>query len=342
MTAYEAFGRVVADRDRLADIELTWPAGTVHSPEQLARMRESCADIRTALEAVGDPSVHPLQGIEQTRWNPAWAQALQQAIDRLQATLQQTREAADALVTSLGLNEVADDSSLPQLVKLVALMLNPDAADGVLLLNEDASDRIRALTALADVVGRIRDKASELSAEYDLKAALLDLPALQRDWTEACASNLLVRSGRKKKVRLHLQPYCHRRGARRDRPRPHRPARPMPICFAEWKRSGRISGASNGCGGGLDSDPARIAALIKWAHDLQAAVDAFQIDDVPPERITRPRRRAPRPRHLALSVRRPSAQGVRRHAAGLPGYVSGSQGRRCLHWPRSSGRDHSA
>jgi Protein of unknown function (DUF4011)/REase_MTES_1575/AAA domain/Protein of unknown function (DUF3320) len=285
MTAYEAFGRVVADRDRLADIELAWPAGTVHSPEQLARMRESCADIRTALEAVGDPSVHPLQGIEQTRWNPAWVQALQQAIDRLQVTLQQTGEAADALVTSLGLNEVADDSSLPQLLKLVALMLNPDAADGVLLLNEETPHYIRALTALADVVARIHDKASELSAEYDLKAALLDLSTLQRDWTEACASNVLVRSGRKKKVRLHLQPYC--RGEVPDEIgrdlivlqdlcdlirgmealRPH---------FRGIERLWR----------GLDSDPARIAALIKWAHDLQAAVDAFQIEDVPPERIT--------------------------------------------------------
>ncbi|MEH2545593.1 hypothetical protein V1283_002238 [Bradyrhizobium sp. AZCC 2262] len=285
MTAYEAFGRVVADRGRLADIELMWPAGTVHSPEQLARMRESCADICTALEAVGDPSVHPLQGIEQTRWNPAWAQSLQQAIDRLQATLQQMREAADALVTSLGLNEVADDSSLLQLVKLVALMLHPDAADGVLLLNEEAPHRVRALTALADVIGHIRDKASELSAEYDLKAAFLDLSALQRDWTEACASNVLMRSGRKKKVRLHLQPYCPGevpdeigrdlivlqdlcdllRGM--EALRPHfRGIEPL------WR--------------GLDSDPARIVALIKWAQDLQTAVQAFQVDDVPAERIT--------------------------------------------------------
>jgi hypothetical protein len=59
MTAYEAFGRVVADRDRLADIGLTWAAGTVHSPEQLAQMRETCSDMRTALEAVGDPAGHP-------------------------------------------------------------------------------------------------------------------------------------------------------------------------------------------------------------------------------------------------------------------------------------------
>ncbi|UPK06973.1 DUF3320 domain-containing protein [Bradyrhizobium sp. 170] len=285
MTAYEAFGRVVADRDRLADIELTWPAGTVHSPEQLARMRESCMDIRTALEAVGDPSVHPLQGIEQTHWTPAWAQSLQLAVDRLQASLQQMKEAADALVTSLGLNEVADDSVLPQLIKLVALMLNPNAADGVLLLTEEAPQHIRVLTALAGAIGRIRDKASELAADYDLKAARLDLSTLQREWTEACASNVLVRSGRKKKVRLHLQPYCSDdvpddigrdlivlqdlcdllRGL--EALRPH---------FRGIERLWR----------GLESDPARIQALIKWAQDLQSAVDAFQIDDVPPERIT--------------------------------------------------------
>ncbi|WFU20729.1 DUF3320 domain-containing protein [Bradyrhizobium sp. CB3481] len=285
MTAYEAFGRVIADRNRLADIELTWPAGTVHSPGQLARMRESCADIRTALEAVGDPSVHPLQGIEQTRWNPAWAQALQQAVDRMQATLEQTREAADSLLTSLGLNEVADDSSLPQLLKLVALMLNQDAADGVLLLNEEAPHRIRALSALADMVGRIRNKASELSTEYDFKAAFLDLSALQRDWTEACASNVLLRGGRKKKVRLHLQPYCPGevpdeigrdlivlqdlcdllRGM--EALKPH---------FRDIERLWR----------GLDSDPERIASLIKWAHDLQTAVDAFHVDDVTPQRMT--------------------------------------------------------
>jgi hypothetical protein len=159
MTAYEAFGRVVADRDRLADPGLAWPVGTVHSPEQLAQMREICADIRTALEAIGDPAAHPLQGIEQTRWNPAWAQSLQQLIERLQVTLQQMRVAADALGTSLGLNEIADDSLLPQLVKLVALMLNADAADGVLLLTDRAPERVRSLTALGDTVDRLKAKS---------------------------------------------------------------------------------------------------------------------------------------------------------------------------------------
>lgn len=63
MTAYEAFGRVIADRERFQDVGLAWPAGTVHTPEDPARMREICSDICTALEAVGDPTNHPLKGI---------------------------------------------------------------------------------------------------------------------------------------------------------------------------------------------------------------------------------------------------------------------------------------
>ncbi|MEY9235160.1 very-short-patch-repair endonuclease [Bradyrhizobium japonicum] len=284
MTAYEAFGRVVADRDRLADIGLAWPAGTVHSPEQLARMRETCADIRTALEAVGDPAVHPLQGIEQTRWNPAWVQTLQLTIDRLQITLQRMRVAADALVTSLGLNEITDDSLLPQLVKLVALMLNANAADGVLLLNEDAPERIRTLLAMADMASRINEKMSELSTGYDLKVVQLDLPTLQREWTEACVSNVLMRSGRKKKVRIQLQPYCT--GELPDeigrdlvvlqelggQLRELEALRPQFLGIERlWK--------------GLNTDPAHVAAMVKWAGDMQHAVDAFQVDGVPAERL---------------------------------------------------------
>jgi hypothetical protein len=111
MTAYEAFGRVVADRDLLADAGLTWPVGTVHSPAELAAMRECCADMRTALQAVGDPSAHPLRGIEQTKWSPAWVTTLQQAIDRLQASLGELRLAAEGLASSINLHEDDWDDS---------------------------------------------------------------------------------------------------------------------------------------------------------------------------------------------------------------------------------------
>ena len=284
MTAYEAFGRVVADRDRLADIGLTWAAGTVHSPEQLAQMRETCSDMRTALEAVGDPASHPLNGIEQTRWNPAWVQTLQQTIDRLQVTLQQVRVAADALVASLGLNEIVDDSLLPQLVKLVSLMLNANAADGVLLLNEETPERVRSLLAMADMAGRIEEKASQLSTRYDLKAVQLDLPALQREWSEACASNVLMRSGRKKKVRTHLQPYCTGEV-------PDEIGRDLVVLqdLAGLLREletlrPRFRGMER-LWKGLNTDAAHVAAVVKWTGDVQDAVDAFQIDGVPSEHL---------------------------------------------------------
>jgi Protein of unknown function (DUF4011)/REase_MTES_1575/AAA domain/Protein of unknown function (DUF3320) len=284
MTAYEAFGRVVADRNRLADIGLSWPAGTVHSPEQLVRMRETCDDIRTALEAVGDPAAHPLQGIEQTRWNPAWVQTLQQTIDRLQVTLQQMRVAADALATSLGLKEIADDGLLPQLIKLVSLMLNANGADGVLLLNEDAPERIRSLLAMADMAGRIDEKTSELSTQYDLKATQLDLPALQREWTEACASNVLMRSGRKKKVRIHLQAYCTDEV-------PEEIGRDLVVLqelsglLRELEMLRPQFRGIERLWKGLNANSAHVASVIKWADGLRAAVDAFQVDGVPPERI---------------------------------------------------------
>jgi very-short-patch-repair endonuclease len=284
MTAYEAFGRVIADRDRLAAIDLTWPTGTVHSPEDLASMREACSDIRVALEAIGDPAVHPLQGIEQTKWSPAWSQSLQQLIDRLQAALQQMRVAADALVTSLGLSEIVDDSLLPQLVKLVALMLNADAADGVFLLADEGPERIRALAALVDAIERVSKKRSELSTQYDLKAALLDLPALQREWTEACASNIVLRGGRKKKVRLYLKPYCSGEV-------PDEIGRDLVVLqdlAALLRELDALRPQFHGIERlwrGMDSEPSRIAALIKWAEAMQAAVDAFQIEGVPPEQL---------------------------------------------------------
>jgi hypothetical protein len=64
MTAYEAFGRVVVDRGSLPEVRLAWPAGTTHAPEDLAAMREDCRALKNALAAVGDPSQHPLRGIE--------------------------------------------------------------------------------------------------------------------------------------------------------------------------------------------------------------------------------------------------------------------------------------
>jgi hypothetical protein len=285
MTAYEAFGRVVADRGRRPDVGLSWPAGTVHSSEEVARMRETCADIRTALEAVGNPATHPLQGIEHTKWNPAWVQTLQQHIDRLQAALPEVKTAAEGLAVSVGLEQVAtDDGMLPQLVKLVSIMLHADAADGVLLLTNDAPRHVRALSDLAEAARRFYAKKSELSAEYDLKATHLDLEELQRNWVEACASNMVMRGGRKKKVRLVLEPYCPG-DVPDDIGRDLVVLQDLAMLLREIEMiKPRFAGIER-LWRGAATDVARFDGLILWADNMRDAVDALQIDDVSPERL---------------------------------------------------------
>jgi hypothetical protein len=278
MTAYEAFGRVIADRDLLADFGLGWPAGTVHTPEEITRMRECCADMRAALRAIGDPSVHPLSGIEQTKWSPAWVSALERRIDHLQSSLKELQSAAQDLAQSINLrNGEWDDSRLPQLIRLAGTFIHSDAADGALLLAENGAARVRALAAMRDQVGRMRECAGRLSAQYSLKAAGLNLPTLQREWAEACTSNFLVRSSRKNKVRAVLQPFCTGDvpsdiakdlvilGELGDFVRDIEGLKPM---FAGMEHLWR----------GPATDVSRFDALAAWATNARAAADAF-IDD---------------------------------------------------------------
>ncbi|WP_244553881.1 DUF3320 domain-containing protein [Bradyrhizobium arachidis] len=285
MTAYEAFGRVVADRDRFPDVGLTWPIGSVHTPEDLVRMREICSDIRTALEAVGDPVNHPLKGIEQTKWSPAWVQSLQQLVDRLHLALQEVRTAADDLVLSIGLDGAArNDGLLPQLIKLVSLLLHADAADGSLLLSTDAPERVNALHDLADAAGRLNEKNSQLSVQYELRAALLDLPSLERDWTDACASNVLVRSGRKKKVRLALKPYCPDE-VPEDIGRDIVVLQELAGLLREIENTKPRFRGMERLWRGPQSEVSRFQGLIDWATSVRDVVDAYPIDGMEPHQL---------------------------------------------------------
>jgi very-short-patch-repair endonuclease len=283
MTAYEAFGRVIADRDELLHVDLLWPAGTVHSPQDLARMREICADIRTALEAVGDPSEHPLQGIEQSKWNPAWVQSMLQLVDRIHSDLSVVKSASAELSASIGLSQ-ADDGLMPQLVRVASLMLHADAADGVLLLTVEAPARQRALEDLTDVIGRLTEKISRLSADYNLKATRLDLPTLQMEWTEACGSNILVRNGRKKKVRLVLKPYFQGEVpddiggdlvVLQDIADLLKEIDEIKPRFLGMERLWR----------GAESEVSRFAGLIQWASKMRDAVEAFSAEDAASDQL---------------------------------------------------------
>jgi hypothetical protein len=102
VTAYEAFGRVVADRGSLPEVRLAWPTGTTHTPEDLSAMREDCNALKNALAAVGDPSEHPLRGIEQTKWMPAWTDEFKRQAATLKAAIAELLRTADAFAAIIG------------------------------------------------------------------------------------------------------------------------------------------------------------------------------------------------------------------------------------------------
>jgi hypothetical protein len=209
VTAYELFGRVVADSDRLPHVALTWPAGAVHSKDEMVAMRDCCNDLRTALAAVGDVTNHPLRGIEQTKWTPQWTQDVQRLAGDIRPAISDLEAKLNAFVTSIGLQDwgfgVADQFLL---IRFGGQLLAAEAANGVLLLGDNAPARIKAMRALADLVARATAKKAELSADYDIKATTLDLRALQSEWIEACAAGFWSRGSKQKKARLQLQPYC--------------------------------------------------------------------------------------------------------------------------------------
>jgi very-short-patch-repair endonuclease len=272
MTAYEAFGRVIADRGRLVEVELSWPRGAIHTPQALGAMREACADIRTALQAVGDPSRHPLRGVDQTKWSPAWAQDLSRLVDRFQAALRDLRVSAESYGGTIGLErETWDFGNLSYLATLASLLVKPEAADGALLMGDDAGVRIDSLRNLTSVVRRAQAKTQELSTEYDVKACRLDLSQLQRDWAEACGANILFRGSKKNKIRLVLKPYV-------KGDVPENVGRDLVVLqdlaeiVNEVERIRPFFAGMERIWQGIETDVSRFEPMITWAEQTRSAV----------------------------------------------------------------------
>lgn len=155
MTAFQAFSRVVADRASLPEIGLSWPAGTLHTPDELATMRSTCGELRTALLAIGDPNAHPLRGIEQTKWSPAWASETKARAEALKSALGDLRPHVQNFASSIGFAEGSwDQADIHLLAAYGAQLMRPEATDGALLLGEGTGRRVQTLRAAAELLKR--------------------------------------------------------------------------------------------------------------------------------------------------------------------------------------------
>jgi hypothetical protein len=163
-------------------------------------------------------------------------------------------------------------------------MLRGEAADGVVLLTDEAVNRIRAFTALKGAVERLQVKMTCLSTGYDLQAARLDLHHLQREWAEACGANFVVRNGRKSKVRLLLNPYCSGE-VPDDIGRDLVVLQDIALLLDEVEAIKPSFRGMERLWRGAATEVLRFDALIKWAKDIRDAVEAFPIEGLPPAQL---------------------------------------------------------
>jgi hypothetical protein len=239
-------------------------------------MREDCNALRSALAAVGDPSQHPLRGIEQTRWMPAWSQEFKRHALTLKSAIAELLRTADTFAAIIGFPPgFYDHADIPRLAHFGELLTALEAPDGILLLGTGSGDRARALRARTALQSRIRDKTRALAAQYDLKAASrLDFNALHREWKLATESNFLVRNGRQKKVRLSLEPYC-------SGPVPDDIGRDLIVLhdlkdlLAEAERLRPSFSGIERLFDTVGADSAATEAVVAWAIQMDAAIKAL-------------------------------------------------------------------
>jgi hypothetical protein len=76
LMAHQAMGRVIAGRDFLSGFILSFSSHDQHNQSDMAAFRDSCRRLKTALDAIGDPSRHSLSGICRANWSRAWQNQL--------------------------------------------------------------------------------------------------------------------------------------------------------------------------------------------------------------------------------------------------------------------------
>ncbi|WP_244471056.1 DUF3320 domain-containing protein [Microvirga massiliensis] len=207
LTAYQAFGTVVAHRGRFEDVVFSWP-DAAHDEAFLASLRKTCRDLSTALRATDDPSSHPLRGIRTLEWSPGWRTDLIGAIDGLARAVAPLDEATRRIGDAIGLPTTGTYRAMRAIALLVGLLTRPEARQAVRCIPIDPGSINPAIEALETLRSRAAELQAGLSGTYSASVYKEDLRSILGDWRTASESNFLFRGSRQNKVRQALQPFA--------------------------------------------------------------------------------------------------------------------------------------
>lgn len=207
MTAYEAFGRVVANRDRFKGLRLSW-RGDGPDLDQLRKLRRLCHEAGTHLTQIGEVDQHPLAVIRRAEWSPGWRHDLEAAIDRALGLLPALEDRASIFERLTGLPRCHSVTGLRGLLLFGQALCRPASWRAVRFLTVDRTTLHAKVETLDKVLKSMAERRAAMVVAYRPSVVDLDLGSLLSEWNDASAANFLVRSGRKKQVYRRLEPFA--------------------------------------------------------------------------------------------------------------------------------------
>ena len=209
LTAYEAFGRVIAAGPDVEHFVLAWPDHRTHEPDTLVALRAACRDLRPVLASVGPPADHPLQGVRATEWSPVWRDGLGAEIAAAVESLTALRASGRAFAAAVGLSAFpSTEAEIRGLLDLGNALIRPEAACGGTFLADSAGDLRRAVAARDRFQATRAALRGRLTRAYRPGLLDQDLSGLLAEWIAARGANFFVRGGRMRKVLLQVRPYA--------------------------------------------------------------------------------------------------------------------------------------
>ncbi|SEH89064.1 AAA domain-containing protein [Methylobacterium sp. 275MFSha3.1] len=209
LSAYEAFGRVIAAGNGEPPLILTWPDHLAHNETTLANLRAACRELRPVIASVGSLADHPLQGVEATQWSPVWRDDMGAAIRTVEQTLGTLRASGQAFAEAIGLPDLLSTyAGTRGLMVLGNYLVRPEARCAAAFLADDTGDLHRAVDARERFQTTKTQLLGRLSGRYGPGVLDQNLSGLLAEWVAAQASNFLVRGGKLRKVAAQIQPYA--------------------------------------------------------------------------------------------------------------------------------------
>ena len=209
ITAYEAFGRVVAYGKRFHGIVFDWQGEVVHTADRLAVFRNICREMKTAVQATGNVSEHPLNGVKIVEWSPAWRTNVAAAIDELISRLPVLGVSFKSFSDSIGLTKISNDFATVSGIFVLGInLMKSEALVGHPFLTARRSELVAAVRELEKLQVAASQVRRGLEGSYRDGVFSLDLKQIMADWTDATNANFVVRAGRQKKVRQTLEPFA--------------------------------------------------------------------------------------------------------------------------------------